>query len=129
MRNHPVYLLSMLLLLAGCTTTMDVNQRFDDATFRYERALRWGNTQQAIQFQKTPQQLTDRQRQQFKNVKITAYNVVDVTRSGNRIRQAVEIQYYTDDDVVVRTIMDQQLWEYDEKAGQWYLLTPLPAFR
>jgi len=126
---NPVTLLFALLLLGGCaTTSMDLNHKFDDASFRYERALRWGNLQQATQFQKQPQRFTDRELQRLGNIRITAYDLVDSTRSGNQIRQTVEIQYYTDDDVVVRTLLDHQRWEYDEDAGQWYLMTPVPAF-
>jgi hypothetical protein len=108
---------------------VDINHKFNDATFRYERALRWGNPQQATMFQKHPEKFSDKHLQQFKRIKITAYNLVDSVKSGNQVKQTVEIQYYRDDEVVVHTLMDHQLWEYDTDTGNWYLMTPIPTFK
>lgn len=129
MKTIPLNLLLLLLLLAGCTTSLDINQKFDDATFRYERALRWGNLQQAAVFQKHPQQFTDKELQRFKDIKITAYNIAGTTTSGNQIKQTAEIQYYKLDDMVVHTLMNHQVWEYDAEAGRWYLMSPIPTFK
>jgi hypothetical protein len=119
---------ALLLVLPGCAS-VDINHKFNDATFRYERALRWGNPQQATMFQKHPEKFSDKQLQQFKRIKITAYNLVDSVKSGNQVKQTVEIQYYRDDEVVVHTLMDHQLWEYDTDTGNWYLMTPIPTFK
>ena len=46
-----------------------------------------------------------------------------------RVRQVVKISYFKTDDMVVKSMADDQLWEYDPELHTWQLLTGLPKFK
>jgi hypothetical protein len=54
---------------------------------------------------------------------------VDLAEDKRHVSQVVEIKYYQLDNVVIKTIRDEQLWEYDPKEKSWYLSSGLPPFK
>jgi hypothetical protein len=62
---------------------------------------------------------------------VTAYELraLTVVEADVRVRQVVKISYFKNDDLVVKSMADDQLWEYDPELGAWQILTGLPQFK
>jgi hypothetical protein len=67
----------------------------------------------------------------LEKIKITSYKPRERNTSEDTLQanQTVEIKYYNTDYLIVKTIIDKQLWEYDEKQKAWYLESALPDFK
>ena len=121
------------VMLGACATLTDQHrmEKFSDITRAYGKAVFWSEFEAAYAFRKeakTGENLPDFQF--LKNFKVTSYELKQIYPSGDgmQVRQVVEIDYYRINEVVVKTIRDHQLWEYDSRDGIWYLKSDLPKF-
>jgi hypothetical protein len=66
----------------------------------------------------------------LKNVKVTEYALksYDISNDRLEIKQSVEMEYYRLNVYKVRTILDKQIWKYNEEKETWILQTGLPRF-
>lgn len=134
MRRRTVLLgLAATLLLSACTgvgTKTDVLQR---TLFAYVGAVRWneGNIDAALGFidplylEKNP--VTELERERFRQVQISGYYVkgsqqIDETTYGQR----VEVRLVNIHTQAERSVIDNQIWKWDEKTEHWWLTTGLP---
>ncbi len=122
-----------ILALVGCgavsqSVRMD---KFEDTSRSYEDSLRWGHSELMPLFLKTGNE-TDLSRDvtALDRTKIISYELlrVKMAEDGSRIEQTVKIKYYYSDELVEKSIIDEQLWEYDPSGG-WRLVSGLPAFK
>lgn len=126
-------LLAMLsvLLLAGCATQKQ-GDLMTTTLNAYASTLRWGDFQSAVQFidpairEKHPLSALDMAR--YKQVKVSDYDDGNgPLRAGNgRIQQTVHISLVNIHTQTERTIVDHQIWQYDEKTKHWWLTSGLP---
>jgi hypothetical protein len=98
----------------------------------YEKAMRWGDYQVVGSVMKM--QGTDRQNPNLKKlekIKVTSYQLIDSHMSEDKLRahQTVEIKYFNTNCLIVKNLIDKQLWKYDEKEKAWYLQSGLPDFK
>lgn len=128
----PVMIVSVALL-AGCA--MDKMQTkstiLDDTLRTYAATIRWGDITQAEVFvdpeYRKAHPLTDLERARFKQVQVTAYEDQPATPvSDTEVRQVVEIGLVNVHTQAARSVIDHQVWHYDEKAKRWWLMTGLP---
>jgi len=124
----------LIMLLVGCQALEVKEQQntLDRALRTYETAIRWSYLRQAYSLKK-PEQLKEIEIPQgLENIKVTQYEVLEpavVDSAKSHIaRQVVLISYIEKDRQKEKTITDHQLWEYDEDAKQWYLISEIPAF-
>jgi len=125
-------LLSTALLGACATEKMRSKETVLDETLRtYAATVRWGDIEQALSFvdpkvrEEHPPTALELAR--FKQVRITAYNEQSPIPSGeNEVRQSVEIGLVNENTQEARSVIDRQVWRYDEKAKRWWLMTGLP---
>ena len=123
----------LVVLIAGCAGVRDLAQqkRFEMTSSAYEKAIRWSDFEKAVQYlndtakKKNPPDL-----KKLKHIKVIEYEVkkTSLMKDQSRIFQVAEIQYYRDDSNVVKTVTDNQIWEYDTTSKNWYLLSGLPDF-
>ncbi len=127
------YILAVcVLLLVGCTSISEIKQKdqFEKISRGYEKALRWGDWVAVSHVLDEKQQdQDDRDLEKLKPIKVTSYEVNEriVSEDQLRVQQVVEIQYYHSYRMVEKTLIDKQVWEYDEKGG-WRLVSGLPKF-
>jgi hypothetical protein len=130
-------LIALLLLaafLSGCAS-IDQRKRVDmlnRATHEYERAIRWGEYEDAIAFRKPPvAPALNRRPDMLKRYRVTAYETrgTALNDDGTEARVLVQIKYYNEERMQEVTLTDRQTWKYDAEQGLWYLDSPLPAFR
>jgi len=123
-----------LVIATGCASLSQRNRldQFGETSKAYGQMVFWSQYEEASAFRKPG--LTEKDMdyfEQLKDFKVTAYNVKSMSPSDDKkqIRQVVVISYYRVDEVVVRTLRDQQLWIYDDTDEQWYLEGELPNFQ
>ena len=122
-----------VLLVIGCgplgsQVRMD---KFTDVSKSYGEALLWGHYEAANLYRKPA--LADHDKPDFeklKNIKVAQYDIKDmnVSDDGLRIDQEAEITYFRRDKMILKTLRDQQIWEFDRRDRHWYLTTRLPEF-
>lgn len=125
------YLLSLFVIFViGCSTMKSWSRmdKLEPETQAYGHAIRWGDYKGAKAF--TKNQETELTFEHFKSVKVTSYQEIhrEVSDDMFKAAQIVEIKYFYKDKLKEKTIIDRQLWEYDEEDKIWYLTTGLPRF-
>jgi hypothetical protein len=123
-------MLLALALLAGCATAVrDESLRVN--LYNYSAAIRWNEIGQAAGFvdpalaEARPFTAADRDR--WAQVQVTRY--VDGPQSldpAGNVRLTVQVEIADRATQSVRTIIDRQVWRYDEVARTWWLTTGLP---
>jgi hypothetical protein len=132
---RPILMVALVIsLTAGCSTLKigDRMQDFEETSRAYGRAIAWSEYDVAAAFFKSGNQdQTMPDIDHLNQFKVTAYEprLGTVLEKDARIRQVVKISYFRKDNLVVRTISDDQLWEYDADKGSWVLTTGFPKFK
>ena len=97
----------------------------------YAATIRWGDFNQAASFiepkllaEHPPSQLDmDRLHQ----VRVSGYDEQPAIPAGeDEVRQTVRIELVNVNTQSVRSIVDRQVWKYDEAAKRWWLISGLP---
>jgi hypothetical protein len=126
-------LVALSALLAACATTQlrSKETRLTDTLKAYAATIRWGDVQQAQSFL-DPKVLaehppTSLELARFKQVQITGYDEQPAVPAGeNEVRQTVEIGLVNVNSQAARSVVDRQVWRYDETAKHWWLMSGLP---
>jgi hypothetical protein len=125
--------LIVVIVLTGCSSYM-IRGQFDKSLDAYNQSLRWlewGNaslyTKDSIQEEYKTRTLA------AKDVRIADYRIVNKTYNAEK-REAiveVEIDYYKNFSLTIRTLRDTQRWAYLDENGTkgWRLTSLLPEFR
>lgn len=125
-------LFAVVLWLAGCQSYSQIteNQKLDSVLYAYEKSMRWGAVENLSSFQQ-PELRKQQAIQGAPSVRVTGYRVLvpPVRDEEGRASQVALIQYMLHDSQVVREFRDEQLWQLDATDGNWYLVSPLPAFK
>jgi hypothetical protein len=118
----------------GCTGLQEKCRlaQFEDISSSYEHAIRWGQYDVAKGFRK--KQETDHEAwriDKLDKIRVTSYELLSSNSSEDKLRvhQAVKIRYFNADQMIEKTLIDKQLWEYDDTEKAWYLQSGLPDFR
>ena len=121
------YVLSLcVLFIIGCTSLQGKWRlaQFEDISYAYGQAIRWGDYDVANGFRK--KQETDHEAwnvDKLDKIRVTSYELLNSKPSEDKLRvhQAVKIMYFNVDQMIEKTLIDRQLWEYDDTEKAWYL--------
>jgi len=126
-------LFACVIALAGCAGQIQSQQmeRFQDAAHGYKIAIRWGNYMAASKFlgeAATAKQPPDLEK--LKRVKVTSYEHLEskIIVPKKMVEQTVEIKYYHVSNMIEKSLLDIQIWEYSD-TKDWHLLSGLPDFK
>ena len=130
--------LSTVLLAACASMSMDkikTKETILEETLKtYAATIRWGDMTQALAFvdpkyrQEHP--LSDLDLARYRQVQVTSYNDQPAAPiSADEVGQTVEIGLVNVNTQAARSIVDRQIWHYDEKEKRWWLTTGLPDIR
>lgn len=120
-------------LVASCATDKMRSKEtvLTDTLRSYAATIRWGSVENAQAFidpkvlaehPPTPLQLA-----RFKQVQITGYNEQPAVPVGeDEVRQVVEISLVNVNTQAARSVVDRQVWRYDEASKHWWLTSGLP---
>ncbi len=132
-RISPVLLMALLLAfsLAGCMPPQLEKTR-SEAFRQYEIIVRWSQWDAAADFI-SPDYLLDNpisrlQMDRLRLFRVTQYTIrsVNVIEDGWAAMQVVEIKMFNTNQGLERTIIDEQMWRYEESSQRWRLHSPLP---
>ena len=127
-----IVLLSLLPVCCASVSEIRKLEKFEEMSMRYESAIRWSDFDTASTFL-IPQesQKIIKKLEEWKQFKVTSYTIKRFLPSKDKSQVLIiaEIKYFRVDGLVVKSISDQQLWEYDIAEGRWYLTSGLPEFK
>ena len=103
----------------------------EDTLKNYAATIRWGDMLQAQAFvdpaYRQAHPMTDLDMQRYQQVSVTAYNDAPAAPLNElEVAQTVEIGLVNKNTQAARSIIDHQVWKYDEKQKHWWLMTGLP---
>ena len=125
------------VLLVACSTNpierMKSKETVLEETLKlYAATIRWGDDMtQALGFV-DPEYLrihpmSELDLARYKQVKVTSYDDAPAAPiSETEVRQVVQISFINVNTQTMRTVVDNQVWRFDEKAKRWWLTTGLP---
>ncbi|MCH9696585.1 MAG: hypothetical protein K0U68_00615 [Gammaproteobacteria bacterium] len=128
---NKLYLFVMTVLSCAMVLVSCAEQKRDasleDQLTMYEKAIRWADFDKASNYMKD-QDAFDLSR--FDGIKVTSYEPLgrDVSEDGMTVEENVRISYIFENEQIERTLVDHQVWEYDEEENRWQLVTSLPGF-
>ena len=123
-------LLMSLLVLAGCQEALRKSST-DTWLSDYAAAIRWNEIDRALDFVdpavRAAQPLTDLDRERFKQVQVTGYEVkTQELAADGSLTQTVEIRLVNRNTQLERSITDRQTWRFDPVAKRLWLTSGLP---
>jgi hypothetical protein len=131
--NHYGRVLLVFILMVAPTGCAGIAgkgrmEKFSEIIDSYENALERSDYRKASKFVDPSAEGILLDHNQFANVKIVRHKVthIEVSDDKRSIEQDVEIQYFLLDRNLLRTIVDHQVWKYEEEGKVWLLQTGLP---
>jgi hypothetical protein len=126
----------LIAFLAGCAS-MSLDRMktregiLDDTLKTYAATMRWGDMTRCLAFvdpkYRLEHPMSDLDLARYKQVAVTAYDDQPATPiSENEVSQTVEIGLVNVNTQSARSVVDHQVWRYDEKDKHWWLTTGLP---
>jgi hypothetical protein len=124
-------LLMVLLMLSGCASTFDFRRQdtFEERVRQYGNLIRWSDFEAAEYF--LAPDSSGRRPKAPTDVHITDYQVkvTVVSEDARKAGQTVDITYFKSGSLRVKTLTEQQVWEFDDVRNDWYLKSGFPAFK
>lgn len=117
--------------LAACASRERTSQ-LDETLRHYGALVRWSEWTAASDYydpeQRREEPITRLEMDRLAQLRVSGYNerTMQVTGDGTRARQSVEIRLYNVHTQAERTIVDHQLWRWDDEAERWWLVSGLP---
>lgn len=123
-----------VLLFFGCAKIEDMKKmdRFDVTTRAYTHSIRWSEFEDAVMFLKSTEDDSNSPDPEFlKIIRVTDYTIkkTAVSEDQTQVVQIVDISYYRNDRMIVKTIREKELWEWDVEKNDWELSSGLPKFK
>lgn len=124
-------LFGLIVLFSACAEMSTRNTQLELTLIQYEKTLRWSGIEQTNAYRKQPINFSPQQLAMFKKIKVTGYDTKQTSYSHTElkqllVRQVVEVRFVNQDTQVERKYTEQQIWEWDEKAERWWLVSPFP---
>ncbi len=133
--NRTTIVIALLIgLIIGCSSLKirDPMKAFDEANRAYRQAISWSEYVVAATFLKNEdEEKVEALIEHLNKFRVTAYEprVMTVVEDDVRVRQVVKISYFKKDEMVVKSIADDQIWEYDPEKHTWLLLAGFPKLK
>ena len=135
MMIHRMLLPALLFCLIGACGSLQIKdsmQAFDEANRAYRQAISWSEYVVAATSLTTENEdKVEAEIEHLNKFRVTAYEprALTVVEKDVRIRQVVKISYFRKDDLVVKTIADDQIWQYNPEKRTWLLTTGFPKLK
>ncbi|HOP22791.1 MAG TPA: hypothetical protein PLO83_07625 [Gammaproteobacteria bacterium] len=131
MKKTIIQFLILLLILSSCGSESKKKRGLDSTLFKYAAVIRWSNFDAAVGFLKPGDKNilpSGFDLERLKQFKVSSYQESPITpgHKENVIHQAVEIQLYNIHNNKTRTIIDNQIWEFDTEHEIWFLTSGIP---
>ncbi|MCU0564953.1 MAG: hypothetical protein MUE48_13710 [Desulfobacterales bacterium] len=123
-----ILLLVAAALAVGCASTFDFRREevFEDTVRAYGRLITWSDFGTASAYL-----APDAENKTVpKGVRVASYDFKQLvyTHDKQAAVNIIEISYYRENDMRLKTIMDQQLWQFNAAKQAWQLKSGFPPF-
>jgi len=131
MRSSALVLCVVALCGCGAIATQTEQQELQVTLMAYGNALRWGSFDDALKYV-DPQTLKDHpvtslDLERYHQVRVTSYNEQQVVPVGpHEVTQTVQINVVNNNTQTERSLVDHQVWRYDETSKHWHIVSGLP---
>ena len=128
----PLWILAMLITACGSVPERIAKEKFSQIARSYELSITWSEFEAAATHLKPESDDAEPPDfEQLKNIEVSRYRIKRVALSNDReeITQVVEIEYFHKDKMIVKTIVNTQIWKYDAQLKRWFLTNGLPDFK
>lgn len=119
------------VVLGGCSTIKPTQNRARELVFYdFAGAMRWGDFNKAYDFvdPKTKQEhpLTDLERERFKQIEVSGYEVLSKVVGTDTVDQQVRLDLINRNTQVPRNVIYREHWRWDPVVKTWWLVSGLP---
>jgi hypothetical protein len=121
------------VVLAGCAMDKLKTREgiLDDTLQTYAATMRWGDMTKGLAFvdpkYRLAHPMSELDLARYRQVAVTAYNDEPATPiNKDEVSQTVEIGLVNVNTQSARSVVDHQIWHYDEKEKHWWLTSGLP---
>ncbi len=133
MRTGWIVLLALAMTLPACQSA-EKNDSLRARLYQYSAAIRWNEIDQALAFVEPAHLLerpfTEEDRQRWRATQVARYfDGPQSTDANGDVRVSVQLELIDRDSQSVRSVVDRQVWRYDEATKTWWLTTGLPDIR
>ena len=126
-----ILIIGLAALLTACPKTKE-DKDLSDTLLQYDTVIRWAQWDAAVDFvaadylEEHPITRLDLDR--LRLFRVTQYSVRSAipTDEGMGLIQVVEIKMFNKNQARERTVIDEQVWKYDEEFKRWQLHSGLP---
>jgi len=128
MRQLMLLVLTAGFLVIGCASTFDFRREevFEDTVRAYGRLMTWSDFGSAAAFlaPDAPVKTVP------EGVRVARYEFKQAIFTQDKLEAVnlIEISYYRDNELKVKTLLDRQLWEFNPAGGTWLLKSGFPPF-
>lgn len=128
MRRLILLLVAAAVLAAGCASTFDFRREevFEETVRAYGRLITWSDFGTASAYL-----APDAENKSVpKGVRVATYDFKQLVFTQDKMAAVnlIEISYYRENDMRLKTLMDQQLWQFNEAKQTWQLKSGFPPF-
>jgi len=134
MKKIIIFIPLVILLLMGCSTVSVKSKmtKFETLTDNYRISLL--RSEFDVIYQVLDPSVVKKIKidlLKYKNLRVSEYEVKNIIVSDNKLEiiQIVHIEYYLLNQLIVRTIQDDQLWKYNEEKKTWLLFSGPPNIK
>jgi len=128
-----IIMIGLAVLLTACPKTKQDRDLTDTLT-QYETIIRWAQWDAAADFVAPEYQedhpITRLELDRLRLFRVTQYKLRSVTpmndSDSDGLVQVVEIRLFNKSQSRELTIIDEQIWKYDEEYKRWFLYSGLP---
>lgn len=121
----------LALLLSACAGVGSEKNKLEETLYLYAGAVRWGEVEQIIAFH-DPKGLeesppSDLELERWRQLRVTGYRsrAREPQPDGSIVHYA-EIEFMNRHTLITSSLLDREVWRYDEDAKRWWLVSGLP---
>ena len=124
-------MLGLAALLTACPQTQK-DKDLSETLLQYDTVIRWAQWDAAVDFVSPEYQekhpITRLDLDRLRLFRVTQYTIRSATPidDGKGLVQIVEIKMFNKNQARERTVIDEQIWKYDEEFERWQLHSGLP---
>lgn len=126
-------ILAAAVYLAGCRTIEESkeSQNRDMRLELYAKTVRWGALENLYGFLTPEESAKAALPDNLNDIRVTGYQVrvPPMMLEKHKLSQTVVIEYLFHDTQVLKTMSDNQIWEYDPELESWFRANPVPEFK
>jgi len=126
-----ILIVSLATLISGCPKTKE-EKDLSESLLQYETIVRWAQWDAAADFI-APEYLEENPISRLELDRLRLFRVTQYTirsaipvNDGDGLVQVVEIRMFNKNQARERTIINEQIWKYNEETERWQMHSGLP---